>query len=97
MSLCPTFRLVIRYNKTLCRFAKYCSRECQRQDWPNHKNNCPLAGQPRLQLQQSNNPVFKDNFETLKRWMRIWQEMVIMYGLVGMDLFRYPDRLNTHM
>jgi len=35
---CKTRQLLMRCS--ICKTAKYCSADCQKEDWPNHKQNC---------------------------------------------------------
>lgn len=77
--------------------ARYCSRECQRQDWPNHKLACARMAASRQKMCLPENVDFRKNNAMLSRWMDIWNRVVGSFCLLGMDLVNHPDRLRTHV
>ena len=81
------------------RMEKYCSRECQRASWPEHKHRCGSLTKYRQSLIAQPEPGQKadrDLFNTVYRWNLLWGAVLYEYGVMGMNLAEFPERLDTH-
>lgn len=38
----------------------------------------------------------KAESDAVMKWLEIWGDVLATYGMLGMDLANYPDRLDTH-
>lgn len=79
------------------RSARYCSRECQRRDWQTHRVLCHAMADTRRRM--AHHPAsygFTHAADVVNRWMKIWNNPVILNGLVGLDLAEHPEHLDTH-
>lgn len=77
--------------------AKYCSRDCQRNDWPIHKLACARMAASREQRLLPENIAFRRICAVRTKWMKIWYGAVLWFCVLGMDLPNHPDRLRTHV
>lgn len=75
---------------------RYCSRDCQWRDWPSHKPNCASLAALRHRLGQPENRASKRDVSAVSKWLDVWQDMVVAYSVLGMDLKSHPTRLKTH-
>ncbi|KAJ7741459.1 hypothetical protein DFH07DRAFT_943574 [Mycena maculata] len=86
-----------------CQEAVYCSKECQKKDWKNHKKPCKLFGQLHDALPVRGTPG-RDTLSDIKKWFAALllqkHTQLMVYG--GVHALQLHDRANaslltTHM
>ncbi|KAJ3495401.1 hypothetical protein NLJ89_g10633 [Agrocybe chaxingu] len=87
-----------------CRVAHYCNRECQKNDWKNHKAACTLNQNGdrvvRKATEESvmiNGLMFKEVDHRFKKWQQVAQPVLSTLLLDALDLHADKDRCFTHM
>ena len=61
--LCAVCSKPSSYNCAKCGFARYCSKDCQKQAWPEHKKTCKRKPQPQPPSPMFTMPRSRENVE----------------------------------
>ncbi|KAJ6466701.1 hypothetical protein C8R47DRAFT_1025090, partial [Mycena vitilis] len=70
-----------------CHVARYCSPECQRQDWKTHKKNCT---DHKTTLQNHPDPTMDEKLKIFLKWLDIWRDALLAWGAFSADLANQP-------
>ena len=62
--------------KCTCKLVRYCSRECQREDWREHKKTCPVECE-RVEQKKKKRRRVRRGRETARRRIRRLSERII--------------------
>ncbi|KAI0315470.1 hypothetical protein OF83DRAFT_352828 [Amylostereum chailletii] len=79
-----------------CKMVRYCSQECQRAAWKNHKASCKLN--ETLLANLSLNPASENLNNQLTRWLTVWKPFIYQIGPIAFDLANHstwPTILRT--
>ncbi|KAG6909321.1 hypothetical protein DXG01_001120 [Tephrocybe rancida] len=79
-----------------CKFSRYCSRECQTADWPEHKKSCKT---PRV---KNDNDEDRHPDLAMKLVLHVpvsdyLTHLFQLYATISMSLLANPDAVDTHM
>ncbi|KAJ3543778.1 hypothetical protein NM688_g5823 [Phlebia brevispora] len=67
----------------------YCGGECQRADWPSHKDKCRINRQARERLAAS--PERTQEVEALRRWTRVHRPTLFYLSLQELGVLQDPS------
>ncbi|KAJ7129322.1 hypothetical protein C8R44DRAFT_75213 [Mycena epipterygia] len=77
-----------------CHVARYCSPECQKNDWKLHK---PVCTDHKTTLQNHPDPSMEDNLKVFLKWLDHWRDALLGWAAFSADLANQsPDYLLTH-
>ncbi|KAJ6539733.1 hypothetical protein B0H19DRAFT_371039 [Mycena capillaripes] len=77
-----------------CRIARYCSPECQKNDWPLHKGNCT---DHKTTLKNHEDPSMDEKLRGFLKWLDLWRDALLAWGAFCADLANQPPQyLLTH-
>ncbi|KAJ7161972.1 hypothetical protein C8R43DRAFT_1123679 [Mycena crocata] len=77
-----------------CRTAMYCSRECQKRDWADHKAMCKLATDfpPAADPETGGEPPLRRH---LRLWTARFDGSLICATIVALNLHKRPSNIDT--
>lgn len=74
------------------RWARYCSRECQKAAWVAHKPHCV-----NIEAEKQKDNTYIDTYITVRAWADAWVESMEAYSLFAANLANQPENyLQTH-
>ncbi|KAJ7634714.1 hypothetical protein FB45DRAFT_1025645 [Roridomyces roridus] len=81
-----------------CRKTAYCSKECQREDWKNHKKVCQAQGENRENLPERGT-VQRDTISSIKKWFSKHTQLLLYCATHAFQLHDPANaaQLKTHM
>ncbi|KAL8279589.1 hypothetical protein RQP46_007902 [Phenoliferia psychrophenolica] len=85
----------------VCRTVSYCSRECQKADWKEHKAHCKTMTDLAAKLEEVSLVKETRNelsmFEDLTTWCRLMREATTQACLSAFDLTTTRSKISTHI
>ncbi|KAJ7461847.1 hypothetical protein B0H11DRAFT_117995 [Mycena galericulata] len=81
-----------------CQKTAYCSKDCQRKDWKNHKRTCQLQAENRESLPERGT-LERDTLSDIKKWFSKHTQLMVYCAFHAMQL-QNPENtalLKTHM
>ncbi|KAF7355649.1 MYND-type domain-containing protein [Mycena sanguinolenta] len=77
-----------------CKVARYCSPQCQKSDWPNHKLNCI---DHKTTLKSHPDSTMQNQLKVFLKWIDLWRDALIAWGAFSADLANQsPGYLLNH-
>ncbi|KAJ7749230.1 hypothetical protein B0H14DRAFT_2983026 [Mycena olivaceomarginata] len=77
-----------------CRVARYCSPQCQSDDWKKHKPNCT---DHKTTLKNHPDSSMEDTLKVFVKWLDLWRGALLAWGAFSADLGNRPaDYLLNH-
>ncbi|KAK6980801.1 hypothetical protein R3P38DRAFT_3117104 [Favolaschia claudopus] len=77
-----------------CRLVRYCSRACQKLDWPEHRQSCRSRVSV---LKDVPDPTQRKDWDLFNRWLDHWSRGLFAWGVFASNVAnQQPDYLATH-
>ncbi|KAJ6511186.1 hypothetical protein C8R45DRAFT_1207878 [Mycena sanguinolenta] len=89
---CKNYKNLSKCNR--CKTARYCSKECQKADWPHHKAYCNMVKDfpPEKDPQTGGEPPLQRH---LRLWTSRFNGSLVCATIVALDLHRHPDNIDN--
>ncbi|KAJ7447505.1 hypothetical protein B0H11DRAFT_2082368 [Mycena galericulata] len=75
-----------------CQLVRYCSKECQKAHWKNHKTHCAI-NKAALIKAKSLGPDYSDRHTAIGKWSTDFITQIGMAASSAMDIFHHPERI----
>ncbi|KAJ7884163.1 hypothetical protein B0H14DRAFT_3857189 [Mycena olivaceomarginata] len=77
-----------------CKSALYCSKECQKTDWKNHKPYCQMVVRypPKVDLVTGGEPPLQRH---LRLWNARFEDSLMFAAIVALDLYKRPENIDN--
>ncbi|KAH9935655.1 uncharacterized protein B0H18DRAFT_1114371 [Fomitopsis serialis] len=80
-----------------CRYARYCSRQCQTNAWPTHKAACSTDKSLKYKLDQPGNKESKKLHDHFTKWLNYYRDTICTRAISAFNLPNSPtNKLATH-
>ncbi|KAF7334540.1 hypothetical protein MVEN_02283800 [Mycena venus] len=88
---CKNYKGLSKCNR--CRTAMYCSKECQKADWPHHKPYCTMVKNfpPEKDPQTGGEPPLQRH---LRLWTARFNGSLVCAAIVALDLNNHPENID---
>ncbi|KAF9553405.1 hypothetical protein CPC08DRAFT_233432 [Agrocybe pediades] len=82
-----------------CKSSYYCSRDCQKGNWPEHKPLCKIIKESRevLEANPGGGPSLADAYKKITKWIELSRPLLGFAALHALTLNTTPERIHTHL